>query len=92
MKVRVTRSGGFTGVPRTTEVDVADLPAARAAEVREALAAIDFTAQAAPSPVPDGFRYRIEVWRDGGHEELAAADPSVPAPVRRLLSLLKRDD
>jgi hypothetical protein len=90
MKLRVTRSGGFAGVPLVAEVDLATLPAERAAAVREAVSEIDFAAKAPPAPpIPDGFHYRIDVWRDDGHVELTADDPFVPPPVRKLAQLLE---
>jgi hypothetical protein len=90
MKVRVTRTGGFTGVPFVAEVDVSALAAERATAIREAIEEIDFTAPPPTAPIPDGFRYRIEVWREGGHAELTAGDPFVPPSVRELVLLVEQ--
>jgi len=91
VRVRVRRSGGFAGVPLVAEIDSSKLSPEQAAEIEKAIDGIDFVAQPAPSrPVPDGFRYEIEVWRDADHARLTAEDPFVPPLVRSLLQLVQR--
>lgn len=67
MKVRLSRSGGFTGVRRALEVSEAALAPADAARLREALARVRALGPrpAGPARGADQFCYELSV-DDGG--------------------------
>lgn len=57
MRIEVRRTGGFAGIARTWEVDTAQLPAGRAAEIERLARGL-----AAPSSqVADGFSYEVTI-------------------------------
>ncbi|MFL6144893.1 MAG: protealysin inhibitor emfourin [Labedaea sp.] len=91
LRVRVARTGGFAGIARTTEADAATLPAESSARLRELVADLE---ELEPLPasrqVPDGFRYRIDIWHDGAHRHLELKDPFVPPSARELVALVER--
>ncbi len=78
LNVRLTRSGGFAGLSMVTDVDLDQLPEPAAAEVRAALAAVDFDRPArlarstrsaparGPGPV-DTYQYDLVV-KDGARK------------------------
>jgi len=71
MRVTLTRSGGFAGIPRPpVVVDTAALPANRAAEGDAVFAKVPFSTLPASlpgKPHPDRFNYVVEVEAADGH-------------------------
>ena len=78
-RIVVTRTGGFAGIPRRTEVTDPDavervLEAARAA-------------QQPAAPRPDGFVYELTVEQEcAAAETYTVPESALPAEVRRLRS------
>ncbi len=88
------RTGGFaaSALPPVT-VELADLSAEDRAAVEAALESLDLPwgPKAAPAPpYPDGFRYVLEIERDGRRERIEVADRDAPPPLRELLGRLTR--
>ena len=86
MRIQVSRTGGFAGVPRHGEVDTSG----RTDAVEwEALAgsALDTGHDAPPRGVPDGFQYRITV--DG--RTVYCADPRLTDAQRALVSRVLKE-
>ena len=90
-RVRLTRSGGLAGISMVADVDLEELPAATADQVRAALAEVDFDAPAAPPAArrgaADAYQYDLEV-TDHGTRALTAHDPFVGPGMRALLDVL----
>jgi len=86
MRIRVRRTGGFTGIERHKEVDTSGRPDAPAwqALAEKALAAGRGTP---PIGVPDGFNYEITV--DG--RTVYAADPRLTQEQRELISKVLKE-
>ncbi len=88
------RTGGFaaSALPPVT-VELADLPAEERAAVEAALESLDLPwgpkAAHAP-PHPDGFRYVLEIERDGRSQRLEVSDRDASPPLRALLARLTR--
>lgn len=86
MRIHVSRTGGFAGLSRRSEIDTAGQEDATAWEslARSALAE---GAGAPPAGVPDGFRYEITV--DG--RTVHCADPHLTDDQRTLVSRVLRE-
>jgi hypothetical protein len=89
MRVEVVRSGGFAGRVLHWAVDLEDLPADTASELRGLLAEAPHWAghdghRAGP---PDGFRWRVVT---DDHVDLAFAEPA-PEPAQRLVELVRSE-
>lgn len=81
MRIEVTRSGGFTGLPRHAVLDTADHPdAGRLHALAEA--ALTPPPPESHPPRPDAFSYSLTV--DGRTVE--CADPHLTPPQRELIS------
>jgi hypothetical protein len=89
-RIRLVRSGGLAGLSMVASVDLDDLPAAKAKQVRAALAEIDFTPKRrrrAPAPIADGFQYDLEV-NDGKKRTITVHDPVSSREMQTLLDVL----
>ena len=78
MRVTVRRTGGFAGVTRTWEVDTAQLPAARAAEIEQL--ANELAAGSSQQAVADAFVYEVTV--DGETVAVEDAGPLIESIAR----------
>jgi hypothetical protein len=62
VRIRIRRVGGFTGnIALTAELDTAQLPAAEATRLEDAVGRLRWGAAAAAPPHPDAFRYEIDL-------------------------------
>jgi emfourin len=66
VKVRLSRSGGFTGIRRSYELSDEALAPADAARLREAVARARSAAARAAAPAPGADRFRYELSVDDG--------------------------
>ena len=88
------RTGGFaaSALPPVT-VDLADLSAEDRAAIEAALESVELPwgrTAARAAPYPDGFRYVLDIERDGRRERLEVADRDASPPLRELLARLTR--
>lgn len=81
MRIEVTRSGGFTGLPRHAVLDTTDRPDAGHLHAL-AEAALTPPPPDSPGPVRDRFTYSLTV--DGRTVE--CADPHLTPPQRELIA------
>jgi hypothetical protein len=99
MRVEVVRSGGFAGRVLRWSVEVDQLPAESASELRRLLdeaqtwAAVPRGGEAraastSPAPVADGFRWRVVADTPEQPLELAFTEPA-SEPARRLVDLVR---
>jgi hypothetical protein len=92
MKFSLERSGGFTGIPVTTTVDVDSLPTAEANQLRQLVEATDFfnyPAQiTAASSLPDRFQYQITVEDNQQKHTVIVGEAAIPNNLRPLIELL----
>ena len=99
VRVEVVRSGGFAGRVLRWSVDVDELDADTATELRGLLdqapdwdaagaAAEDAAPTARGGGVPDGFRWRVLSDVPAGGLDLAFAEP-VPGPAQRFVDLVR---
>lgn len=86
-RVRLTRSGGLAGISMVASVDLDELPAATAEQVRTALDEVDFDTPFPAGGAPDGFQYDLVV-TDDETRSLTARDPFVGPGLRSLLDVL----
>lgn len=88
----LVQSGGLAGLTLVAELDVDDLPAPTAAEVRRSLDRLDLPALAdRPLAAPKGadrFCYELTVETKGERHCLQLQEPDVPAELRPLLEAL----
>ncbi|MFE5792473.1 protealysin inhibitor emfourin [Streptomyces sp. NPDC056503] len=80
MRIRVRRTGGFAGIERTAEVEVAG-------PEWESLASAVLTGPEATRVVPDGFSYEITV--DG--RTVRCADPHLTDAQRTLVTRVLKE-
>lgn len=89
--MRLTRSGGLAGISMVASVDLDELPASTADQVKAALDDVDFkTPPRARNPrggMADGFQYDLEV-TDDKHRSLTAQDPFLEPGLRALVDVL----
>ncbi len=89
--MKLTRSGGVAGISLVASVDLDELPAATAAQVREALDQVDFATAYPPrsrrAHVPDAYQYDLVV-TDDTTRSLTAHDPFVGPGLRAVLDVL----
>lgn len=92
MKISFERTGGFTGIPVTINVDLDSLPADEASTLRKLVADSDFfelTESRLGKQVPDGFQYAITVEGDGHQSRtIQATDTTMPSKLRPLVNEL----
>lgn len=81
-RVAVRRTGGFSGVPRTGELQLDVEPTGQ--EVRLLLSAIDFEALSSTSPGPDRFHYTVEY----GSHVVRVAEPDLTPELHRVVQLV----
>ncbi|MEV8564644.1 protealysin inhibitor emfourin [Streptomyces sp. NPDC051322] len=86
MRIEVSRTGGFAGVPRRAEVDTSNLPDADEWHVL-ADRAVTSGRDAPPAGVPDGFHYRITV----DDRTVHCADPHLSEAQRKLISRVLKE-
>jgi hypothetical protein len=91
-KVSMVREGGFAGVARSTEVDVAALPPDEAGRLTRLVEAARFFELPAVVPTPrqgaDRFVYRVTVEGDGRRHSVRVADGAVPEALQPLIDYL----
>ncbi len=104
LNVRLTRSGGFAGLSMVADVDLDTLPGPAAAEVRAALAGVNFdrpaplgrsarpsrSARSAPTPGPvDAYQYDLVV-QDGARssQSLTVHEPVSDPGLQTLFGVL----
>ena len=91
MQITVERSGGFTGVPLTIQVDTATLPTDKAAQLQKLVEAADFF-HLPPLPArpaqPDRYEYEITVQEGDRQHQITCGEVTVPAPLKPLLGWL----
>ena len=95
MKIVYRQSGGFAGLYRGCELDVAELPAAEAAEVERLLARGRAGGNAAgASPSPPGARdlmsHEVRIEGDDGETMVSFDDAGVPAGAEALIRYLQK--
>jgi hypothetical protein len=94
MKVLLERSGGFTGVRRTVEVDTTALGPERAAELaglveRSGVRSAE-PAAAPPCPGrPDRFSYRLTLEEEAGARTLTLGEDALTPELAQLIEWLQ---
>ncbi|MBE9138494.1 hypothetical protein IQ254_15065 [Nodosilinea sp. LEGE 07088] len=91
MQITVERSGGYTGIPLTLQVDTATLPSDQAAQLRQLVEAADFFHLTAPPSIsaqPDRFEYEITVREGDRQHRVTVGDMAMPEPLKPLLGWL----
>jgi hypothetical protein len=91
MQIRIERSGGFIGLPRTKVVDTATLPAEEAAQIQEMVENAKFfqlPKAISSSGHPDGFQYEIEITEQNRKHTVIGGESVVPESLKSLWSLL----
>ncbi|MBB5933047.1 protealysin inhibitor emfourin [Streptomyces zagrosensis] len=86
MRITVTRTGGFAGIPRRAELDTAGRPDASHLELL-ARTTLAEGAPTRPMGVPDGFQYGIDV--DGS--TVYCADPRLSDVQRELITTVLKE-
>jgi hypothetical protein len=89
MKISFQRTGGFTGIPVTLNIDLDSLPESDAAALRQMIKDTDFfelTESHLERQVPDGFQYVIAVEDKGQRRTIEATDMSMPDKLRPLVN------
>lgn len=89
VRVRVERTGGITGRPLVRDVTTDALDTSQATRLRDLATRVEPAAPPARR-VPDGYRYRVDIWVDGRIIHVEAADPVIPPDVRELLTMVER--
>jgi hypothetical protein len=89
VRVRVERTGGIAGKPLVRDVTTGALDTSQAARLRDLAARVEPPAPPARQ-VPDGYRYRVDIWVGDRITHLEAADPFIPPDVRELLTMVER--
>lgn len=91
IRIRVTSRGGFTGLPRTRELDVDSLPDAQKARVRGLVDRAVWSApetQRSAHPRPQDFEYTLNV-TDGDRQKTITLHLSAASPdLRELVELV----
>lgn len=91
MRVSFTRTGGFSGIPRTRTIDTELLGEKEALELTELVDSAGFfdlpSTPQGPAPRPDRFSYRLTV-EDGSRQH--TVDVSESAGSEALAALLRR--
>jgi hypothetical protein len=95
MIVRFTRSGGFSGIRLTSQVDTASLPPDQADAVRRMVEGADFrnlpeTTTAPATRGADRFEYVVTVEEEGRQHTVRTTDAAVPDALRPLLDYLTK--
>jgi Emfourin len=97
VRVKVHRSGGFTGIDLDSEADSTSLSLDDAEELRRLVAEADLAElvprlSAAPSSParPDGFQYDVTVEEGPQTYHFTVYDGAVPPNVKPLLALVAR--
>ena len=89
MRVELVRTGGFTGLTRTSSLDTDDLHPEEAERVTEAVTALEAAAKSAPatsqSHVP---RYEFSITREGSRSTIVFDESNVPDAARPLIERL----
>jgi hypothetical protein len=85
--VTLQSRGGYTGQRLTSSVDTAELPAAQMSEALRALETLASTEPPAASPQP---RYQLTVHHPSGVQVVEVVEPHVPPAMRPLLTELMR--
>jgi hypothetical protein len=91
MHICFERRGGFTGIPLSTIVDTATLPASEAKQVEQWVASANFfqlADQIFTSAQPDRFQYTITVDQDRRSHTVVVDESAVPDALRPLLTWL----
>jgi hypothetical protein len=89
MKISFQRTGGFTGIPVTLNVDIDSLPEPDASTLRQMVKNADFfdlTESHLEKQIPDGFQYAITVEDKGQHRTIEATDVTLPEKLRPLVN------
>jgi hypothetical protein len=91
MQIRFVRSGGFTGIPLTIQVDTATLPPDQAAQIGRLVESADFfhlPETRSASTQPDRYEYELSIQNgDQGHI-VSFEEAAMPESLRPLLSYL----
>jgi len=92
MKIRLERSGGFTGLVVRSQVDTGTLPAEQAQALEGAIQAAGFFHLPARFPAPPGgadrFQYVLEVEDADRHHRVEMAEGAVPEELRPVIEHL----
>lgn len=94
MKVFLERSGGFTGIPVTRLVDVADLPQSEADQLRQLVKSADFfnypTVITAENSLPDRFQYQIAVEDGDQKHSVTVGETVIPDKLKSLIDFVMK--
>ncbi len=92
MRIHFERKGGFTGIPLTATIDVDELPEADGQHFRDIISAANFFSLpsliAAPTPIPDRFRYTLTIETAEQRHVVSVDETAVPPPLRALIQAL----
>jgi len=80
----------MTGRPLVRDVASTALDAAQATQLRRLAAQVEPAGPPSPRQIPDGYRYRVDVWVDTRLTHFDAADPFIPPPLRELIQLVEQ--
>ncbi len=87
MKLIVERSGGFAGLVRRGQQDLAALSADQRAALKKLLDA--GTSLVSPSPGADRFTFKIEVHDEHGTRSLTIPETAMPASLAAIATAIK---
>ncbi|HEY6074580.1 MAG TPA: protealysin inhibitor emfourin [Anaerolineales bacterium] len=93
MRIVFEQTGGFMGRTVNLTVDLSDLPAAQADQLRSLLQEahfIELDKDLAPLPVRDDYSYRITVETESAEHTIRVSDASAPSDLRPLIQELSR--
>ncbi len=94
IKVSLERSGGFTGIPLTTVVEVVNLPPPEAEQLCQLVEAADFfnypALITAGNSLPDRFQYQIVVENDHQKHSVTVGEAVVPNKLRPLIDFVMK--
>ncbi len=88
MRVRVTRSGGVTGVILDGELDTATLAAAERTDVERILARLEGADSGKPPQAADRFQYDVTIATEDDTRRLTLNESDVPAELGELLTTI----
>ena len=93
MHITLTRSGGFTGISQTLQVDTATLSADQTQPLFDRVVAADFfrLPTTLPGPLdPDQFDYTLTITEGDRSHTVTCAETALPETLRSLIKMLRK--
>jgi len=93
LKIKVERSGGFTGIPMTNEVDVKDLPSALVTTIKKMMLnskSFSMPLKSTPTGAADHFTYRILIQDEVNQRVIECNEYNIHHDVKSLIRYIER--